>query len=101
VNRHTIKPITVTSGGAHYPTEDELQAVYKRLTDHLYLVDGAAIAHELGNARVSNVVLLGSLSSFLDVPAETWLAVVEQRVPPRYVELNRQAFLAGRRAVAP
>ncbi len=100
VNRYTIKPITVTSGGAHYPSEEELQAVYAALTDRLYLVPGTAIAQELGNSRAANVVLLGALSTFLDVPAETWLQVIESRVPPKYVALNRQAFLRGRQAVA-
>jgi indolepyruvate ferredoxin oxidoreductase beta subunit len=100
VNQQTILPITVTSGGAHYPTEAELTAVYRTLTDRFYLVPGAAIAQELGNARTANVVLLGALSTFLDVPPETWLAVVEARVPARYVELNRQAFLRGRQAIA-
>lgn len=99
VNCQTIKPITVTSGGAHYPDEDELRAVYARLTERLYLVPGAAIATELGNARAANIVLLGAVSSFLEVPVETWLGVVERRVPARYLELNRKAFLAGREAV--
>ena len=98
VNQHTIKPITVTSGGARYPTEADLRAVYAKLTDRLYLVPGTAIARDLGNARAANVVLLGAVSTFLDVPAETWLEVIEARVPPKYVEVNRQAFMRGRQA---
>ncbi len=98
VNQYTIEPITVTSGGAHYPTETELRAVFAALTECFYLVPGTAIAQELGNARAANVVLLGALSTFLDLPQATWLQVIEERVPPRYVELNRQAFLRGRQA---
>jgi indolepyruvate ferredoxin oxidoreductase beta subunit len=100
VNRHKIEPITVTSGGAHYPGEAALRDVYRDLTERLYLVPGTGIAQELGNARAANVVLLGALSALLDVPAGTWLEVVAQRVPPRYVDLNRQAFLRGREAMA-
>jgi len=99
VNEHTIEPITVTSGGAHYPTEEELQAVYSGLTDRLHLVPGTALAQELGNARAANVVLLGALSTFLDVPQETWLEVIEGRVPPRFVALNRRAFQEGRKTI--
>ncbi len=99
VNQHTIKPVTVTSGGAPYPTEADLQAVYAGLTDRLYLVPGTAIARELGNARTANVVLIGALSTFLDVPAETWLGVIEARVPAKFVALNREAFMRGRQAV--
>ena len=99
VNQYSIKPITVTSGGAHYPTEPELQAVYGVLTDRLHLVPGTAIARDLGNTRAANVVLIGALSAFLDVPAETWLHVIEARVPPKVVGLNREAFLRGRQFV--
>ncbi len=99
VNQHIIEPITVTSGGARYPTEAELQAVYGALTARLHIVPGTAIAADLGAARAANVVLIGALSTFLDVPAETWLEVIEARVPPKYRELNRQAFLRGRQAV--
>jgi indolepyruvate ferredoxin oxidoreductase beta subunit len=100
VNEHTIEPITVTSGGAHYPTEDQVAAVYQEITDQLYLVPGTTIARKLGNPRAANVVLLGALSTFLTVPQETWLDVIMARVPQKYVELNRQAFLEGRRAVS-
>jgi indolepyruvate ferredoxin oxidoreductase beta subunit len=96
VNRHTIEPITVTSGGAHYPTEEELRAVFAALTDRLHVVPGTAIAAELGNVRASNVVLLGALSTFLDVGEEAWLRAIADRVPARYVDLNRKAFLRGR-----
>jgi indolepyruvate ferredoxin oxidoreductase beta subunit len=99
VNQHAIKPITVTSGGARYPTEEDLGKAFSRVTDRLHLVPGTAIARELGNARAANVVLLGAFSTFVDVPQETWLQVIEARVPPRYVELNRQAFLRGREAI--
>ncbi len=99
VNEYTIKPITVTSGGAHYPSRAELETTYEQLTDQLYLVPGTALAQELGNARAANVVLLGALSTFLDLPSETWLEVIAARVPPKYVDLNRQAFLKGREVI--
>jgi indolepyruvate ferredoxin oxidoreductase beta subunit len=98
VNQHTIKPITVTSSGARYPTEADLRVVFAKLTDELYLVPGTAIARDLGNTRAANVVLLGAVSTFLDVPVETWLEVIEARVPPKHVEVNRQAFMQGRQA---
>ena len=100
VNHYTIEPITVTSGGAHYPTEEELQTLFATVTERLYLVPGTAIAQELGNARTANVVLLGALSTLLDVPREAWLHVIEEQVPPKFVELNRQAFARGRQAAA-
>lgn len=99
VNDHTIKPITVTSGGAHYPAVHKLRATYDQVTDNFHIVPGTAIALELGNTRTANVVLLGALSTFLEVPDEIWQQVIGARVPPKYVELNRQAFLRGRESV--
>ena len=100
LNDQEIIPITVTSGGAEYPNDDRIRAVLAQVTDDVRWVDGLAIAGELGNARVANVVLLGALSALLDVPEDTWLAVIEQRVPARTVELNRQAFRRGREAIS-
>ena len=100
INRQTIEPITVTSGGATYPAEDQVLTTYQALTDRIHLVAGMELARELGNARAANVVLLGALSALLDVPPETWLSVIEGRVPPKHVELNRQAFWKGREVAA-
>ncbi|MDH7486305.1 MAG: indolepyruvate oxidoreductase subunit beta [Anaerolineae bacterium] len=99
VNDQAIIPITVTSGGAEYPDDERIRAVLAQVTDDVRWVDGIAIAGELGNARVANVVLLGALSALLDVPESIWLEVIEQRVPARTVDLNRQAFHRGRQAV--
>lgn len=99
VNVYTIKPITVTSGGASYPTEEEILRVYAGITERIRLVPGTTIAQELGNARAANVVLLGALSTFLDVAPELWLQIIEARVPAKYVALNRQAFLQGRQVI--
>lgn len=100
VNQYTIRPITVTSGGSHYPTEEEMRAVYGALTERLDLVPATEMALELGNPRAANVVLLGAVSHFLDVPAETWMRVIEARVPARHIDLNRRAFQMGRERVS-
>ena len=98
VDNEAIRPITVTSGGALYPTKEEVEAVFRQATKQFCLVPGAEIAQSAGNARAANIVLLGALSAFLDLPEETWLEVIAGRVPARYLELNRQAFLKGREA---
>ena len=98
VDNEAIRPITVTSGGALYPTNEEVEAVFRQATKSFCLVPGAKIARAAGNARAANIVLLGALSAFLDLPEESWLEVIAGRVPAKYLELNRQAFLKGREA---
>ena len=107
VNMQAIEPITVTSGGQPYPDDDHLRAILAQVSDTVAYVDGEEIATGLGNVRVANVVLLGALSALLEregyagpqLTRDIWLDVITQRVPPRYVELNRRAFDAGREAV--
>jgi indolepyruvate ferredoxin oxidoreductase, beta subunit len=108
VNLEAIKPVTVTSGSQPYPDDVILHSAFEQLTAHAAYIDGPAIARELGNTKVSNVVLLGALSALLETHSsawpqltpEIWLQVISARVPEKYLQLNHQAFLAGRRAVA-
>jgi len=41
--------------------------------------------------------VLGALSNFVaQVPPETWLEVIAEWVPEKFVEVNRRAFQMGR-----
>jgi indolepyruvate ferredoxin oxidoreductase beta subunit len=93
---HTIAPITVSAGDHVYPGLADIEAALRARTERVTLVTGLEIAERLGNPRMANTVLLGTLSTYLDVPVETWLQVIGQRLKPRYVEANHWAFLEGR-----
>jgi indolepyruvate ferredoxin oxidoreductase beta subunit len=107
VNLAAIEPVTVTSGGQIYPDDARLHQKISEVTQEVIYVDGEATAQGLGNVKAANVVLLGALSALMErelltgpeCSAETWLNVIIQRVPSKYVELNRQAFEAGRAMV--
>lgn len=99
LNDQAIEPITVTSGGATYPDDVHVRRVLAQATDRVYWVPALAIAEELGNPRVTNMVLLGSLSVLLPIPSDTWLEVIEEHVPARFAALNREAFQRGRNVV--
>jgi indolepyruvate ferredoxin oxidoreductase beta subunit len=107
VNLAEIEPVTVTSGRQPYPDDITMRQKISKVTQEVIYVDGEAIAQGLGNVRAANVVLLGALSALMEregltgpeLPAETWLKVIIERVPPKYVDLNRQAFYAGRETV--
>jgi indolepyruvate ferredoxin oxidoreductase beta subunit len=53
-------------------------------------------AMELGEKRCANIVLLGALSSQMQLKAESWDRALEMRLPAKILELNRRAFEAGR-----
>lgn len=99
INDYEIVPVTVSSGGGIYPSVDEVRNTFAPLTEHVFCIKGVEIAEELGNAKAANVVLLGALSKILEMDAAPWLKVIETRVPPEFIELNRKAFQAGRDAV--
>lgn len=96
INRQRIAPMTVTVGDAVYPREEEILDEVRQRTDDVTVVNALEVAERMGNARMTNTVILGSLSTRLDVDPETWLSVIERRVPPKYADLNRKAFWEGR-----
>ncbi len=104
VNLEAIEPVTVTSGGQAYPQDEHLRATLARVTERAMYLPAGEIAQRLGNIKTANVVLLGALSAMLEpltgLGAEAWLDVILQRVPGKFAELNRQAFLKGREAAA-
>jgi indolepyruvate ferredoxin oxidoreductase beta subunit len=106
INMQAVEPITVTSGGQPYPDDDRLCAAVSQVTDKAVYVDGERIAGGLGNVKAANVVLLGALSRQIEreglapeLTPDAWLQVIVERVPAKFLELNRRAFQAGREAV--
>jgi indolepyruvate ferredoxin oxidoreductase beta subunit len=96
VNEQRLPPLSVSSGGMEYPDQERIEKTLAQASKEYYIVPALAKAQELGTDRATNVVLLGALSRHLDVPEKRWLDVIEERVPKKYVELNRRAFAAGR-----
>ena len=96
VNDYAIPPVSVASGEDVYPDDQSIRQVLSQVTAAYHLVPGSKTAEELGSAKTSNLVLLGALSTFLDVPAATWEKIIGKRVPKKFMELNLRAFDAGR-----
>jgi indolepyruvate ferredoxin oxidoreductase beta subunit len=55
---------------------------------------------DLPNKRSLNVALLGALSHYLDLPAETLLDAVRAALPERLHGVNERAFETGRKSAA-
>ena len=52
-------------------------------------------AKKLGNARVFNTIIIGVAAKHMDFEKEKWIEVVKKTVPPKTVDINVKAFLAG------
>lgn len=98
INNHSINPMTVSAGQTEYPDQERIQSILNRVTHRVYWINGLKIAESVGNSRTANVVLLGALSSIMDIDPKEWEAVIEARLPARVVEINLKAFQAGRQA---
>jgi indolepyruvate ferredoxin oxidoreductase beta subunit len=99
VNDMAIVPVTVSSGTAVYPGDEHLAMAFASLDAELVMVPGERLGQEAGNVKAANVVLLGAVSKLLPLPEETWWECLAQRVPKKFLELNRVAFTSGRAAV--
>ena len=56
---------------------------------------------DLANKRSLNVALLGALSTYLDLPRESFLAAMKAALPERLHAVNEQAFELGRKLAGP
>lgn len=94
VNDQKILPPAVFTGKQEYPA-DVISKIKEKVPDAV-VVDGAAVASEIGNPRVANVIFLGVLSKYLDIPAETYEEVLRESLKPKLVDINLKAFHQGR-----
>ena len=88
-----INPMTVNTGHAVYP---DVNAIIEREKLPITLIPAVEIAEELGNLRVVNVVLIGAVSTHLPIDEAHWKKAVEERVPPKALQVNLEAFRKGR-----
>ena len=64
--------------------------------DPMPVITGAASYPEAGSAKAVNLVLMGILSRYFDIPEEKWISAIEKCVPEKFVEMNKRAFALGR-----
>lgn len=94
INNRKLKPMPVIMGAAAYP--EDIPGYLKQNIHRLHLLDADALAIEAGNLKAVNTVLMGALSTALPFSTEMWLAQIEKNVKPKFVEMNKKAFLLGR-----
>ena len=96
-NIQQIDPMPVITGAAKYPED-----LVKKLKDSgakVDAIDCVKLAEEAGSVKAVNLVLMGRLSHYFDLPEEAWMSSLEANVPAKFLELNKKAFALGRDAV--
>lgn len=92
-NSQQIDPMPVITGAAEYPADliDKMKAAGAQVD----AMDCLKLAEEAGSQKAVNLVLLGRLSHYFDLPEEAWMKAIEEMVPPKFIEMNKKAFLLG------
>lgn len=91
-----LDPMPVIQGVMEYP-----QDVIGKLTAqgvNVLSCDALSLALEAGNAKASNVVLMGLVSTKMGFEEKYWQEALEKCVPAKFLELNKKAFELGESA---
>lgn len=94
MNDRRISPMPVIIGAMEYPGEIVEKISAKDIS--LIACDALSMAVEAGNPKSVNVVMIGILSARTDFTEEEWLEALTACVKPKFLELNKKAFLLGR-----
>ena len=95
-NTQQINPMPVIIGAAEYPSELAAKMVAAGID--LDAVDALSLAEQAGSSKAVNLVLMGKLSKYFDIPQEEWMTAIEQSVPAKFLEMNKKAFALGTNA---
>ncbi len=92
VNTREIDPMPVASGEIDYPDGilDELKNKC-----NLVALDAQKLAKSAGSLKTVNVVMMGAAAKFFDIKKEIWETALKKSVPPKFLDLNFEAFKLG------
>ncbi len=92
VNDTIIWPLPVIIGAQKYPDD-----ILKSLEDKADVtsINATELAEELGNPKVMNTILLGSLIKSMDLTDINWEQIIRDNLKPEFVEQNIVALQRG------
>ena len=95
-NTQQINPMPVIIGAAEYP--ENLVEKMKAAGIDLDAIDALSLAEQAGSPKAVNLVLMGKLSKYFDIPEEEWIRAIEESVPAKFLDMNKRAFALGANA---
>ena len=95
VNTAAVMPVTESLQSTGY--DGSAMAAYLRDRCTCIFVNSEEVCRPFGSSRFFNMIILGvaAASGKLGISTETLLKEIEKRVPARYTDINKKAFLAG------
>lgn len=95
VNSVPVKPVTESLMPTGYDGTEMIAYLKKKCS--CIVIDGEELCRPFGSSRYFNIAILGVAAGAgrLGIDEETILSEIVRRVPERYLETNKAAFLAG------
>lgn len=93
VNNHEMMPMPVIMGKADYSPD-----IIKEMRDNckdVTVVNATDEAVKLGNGKVMNIILLGTIIKAMGLEDIDWDKIVRENVKPAFVEDNLKAIQVG------
>ncbi len=97
VNDYEIPSMTVSTGLEKY-AKDVIQEIQKS-ANKVFAFDATKMARELGNAKATNVILLGTIIKIMDLEDIDWEQIIRTNVKEKFIDLNLEALKVGMDAV--
>lgn len=93
INDQVIEPVPVIMGLQEYP-ENILERIRRKIPDTI-AIDALSAARKCGNDKATNVVLMGVLARKMGYSEEKCMEALVAKIPAKFLELNKKAFLEG------
>lgn len=90
----TLDPMPVITGNAEYPAD--IAEKIEALGIDIIAAEALSLAEKAGNAKASNVVLMGVIASKMSFDENVWKDAIRTCVPEKFLELNLKAFDLGK-----
>lgn len=91
-NDTKISSMPILAGDAPYP-DHAIEEIRKHV--NVKVISAGEVANDLGNPKVTNVVLLGSLIRAMELESIDWERIIRENVKENFVELNLRALQKG------
>ncbi len=96
VNNFEINPLLVSSGKFEY-SKDIIQEISTKAKT--IEINAAKKAKELGDTKVMNIILLGSIIKLMNLTEIDWDKIIEENVKPAFIDINKKALKVGMESV--
>ena len=96
-NNYKMESVATITGSAEYKVE-EVDEKLKEL--HAKVINAADKAVELGNEKVMNIILLGTVIKGMHLEERDWEQIIKDNVKEKFIDINIRALHEGMELVS-